>query len=176
MPELLTSTARCPRRPPPESEPRAIPSVTSLAHLRYGFTLIEMLIVLSILAITAAMAGPRMNVLLGHQKVDRVTQIVASDIRTAFTSAARGRVPVRVKFVFANRSYAITNRVTGDTIIQRDLSTGDLGVSSLNGSNALLEVFPSGIATSYDTISVGDAAAYVRRVAISRVGAVRVLP
>ena len=176
MLELLTSTERCPRRHSHASEPRAIPYVATLAHPRCGFTLIEMLIVLSILAIAAAIAGPRLNVLLGHQKVDRATQIVASDIRAAFTSAARGRVPVHVNFVFANRSYAITNRVTGDTIILRDMSTGDLGVASLNGSNAALDVFPSGIATSYDTISIGGAATYVRRVAVSRIGAVTVLP
>jgi len=143
---------------------------------RRGFTMFELVLALTIIAITTAMAAPRVNVMVRRQKVDRASQVVASDIRAAFTSAARGRVPVRIDFVFASRRYAITNRVTGDTIIQRDLSTGDLGVGSLDGSNASLQVFPSGIATSPDTIRLGDAAAYVRRVAISRAGAVRVLP
>jgi hypothetical protein len=66
--------------------------------------------------------------------------------------------------------------VTGDTIIQRNLSSGDLNVSALAGSVTSLDIFPSGIATSSDTIVVGDAATYLRRVAVSRVGAVRVLP
>jgi len=135
-----------------------------------------MVIVLTILAITTAMAAPRVSVLMRQQKVDRTTQIVASDIRAAFTSAARGRVPVRVNFTFASRRYAITNRVTGDTIIQRNLSVGDLNVSQLAGSVATLDVFPSGIATSSDTILIGDATTYRRRVAVTRVGAVRVLP
>jgi len=175
MPKLLTSTDRRLRRPPSESGPRAIVGSNPARHRR-GFTMIEMVIALAIIAITTAMAAPHVNVLLRRQKVDRATQIVASDIRAAFTSAARGRVPVRVDFIFASRRYAIINRVTGDTIIQRDLTTGDLDVSGLAGSNASLEVFPSGIATSSDTIRIGDAATYVRRVAISRIGAVRVLP
>jgi len=175
MPKLLTSTDRCLRRPS-RSEPRAFADGMDPARYRRGFTMIEMVLALTIIAITTAMAAPRVSVLLRHQKVDRASQIVASDIRAAFTSAARGRVPVRVDFAFASRRYAITNRVTGDTIIQRDLSTGDLGVGSLGGSNASFQVFPSGIATSPDTVRISDAASYVRRVAISRAGAVRVLP
>jgi Tfp pilus assembly protein FimT len=135
-----------------------------------------MMIALAILAITTAMAAPRMSVIMRQQRVNRTSQIVASDIRAAFTSAARGRVPVRVSFTFASRRYAITNRVTGDTIIQRNLSSGDLNVSALAGSVTSLDIFPSGIATSSDTIAIGDAATYLRRVAVSRVGAVRVLP
>jgi hypothetical protein len=46
----------------------------------------------------------------------------------------------------------------------------------LAGSVATLDVFPSGIATSSDTILIGDATTYLRRVAVTRVGAVRVLP
>jgi len=175
MPKLLTSTDRCLRYPSPP-EPRAIAARMGPTRHRRGFTMFELVLALTIIAITTAMAAPRVNVMLRHQKVDRASQVVASDIRAAFTSAARGRVPVRIDFVFASRRYAITNRVTGDTIIQRDLSSGDLGVGSLEGSNASLQVFPSGIATSSDTIRIGDAAAYVRRIAISRAGAVRVVP
>lgn len=122
------------------------------------------------------MASPRVSSMTQTQRVDRAGLIVASDMRAAFSSSARGRVPVRVDFIFASQRYAITNRVTGDTIVQRDLSTGDLRVSGMTGTNASIDVFPSGVATTADTIVVGNAAQYHRRVSVSRLGAVKVLP
>jgi len=154
----------------------ATTAVGASACRRRGFTLIEAVIVVAILGIMAAVASPRMSGMTERQRVDRASLIVASDIRAAFSSAARGRVPVRVDFVFTNRRYAITNRVTGDTIIQRDLSVGDMRVSGMTGPSATFDVFPSGVATVADTIMVGGATQYHRRVAVSRVGAVRVLP
>lgn len=157
-------------------EGRAAATVGVPTPRRCGFTLIEVLIAVAIIGIMAAVAAPHIGSMTEQQRVNRTALMVASDIRAAFTSAARGRVPVHVAFTFANRSYTITNRVTGDTIIQRDLSTGDLNVTGLSGSNATLDVFPSGIASSTDTITIGSATQYHKRVAVSRVGAVRVIP
>lgn len=173
--QLLTSTDERHMRLNP-SVPRLIAPDRIPVSGRRGFTMIEMILALAIIAITTAIAAPRVNVMLSRQKVDRATQIVASDIRAAFTSAARGRVPVRVDFAFTNRRYTITNRLTGDTIIQRDLSNGDLGVGGLEGNTASLQVFPSGISSNSDTIRINDGASYTRRVSVTRAGAVRVLP
>jgi prepilin-type N-terminal cleavage/methylation domain-containing protein len=142
---------------------------------RRAFTLLEVVISLTILGIMAAVAAPRMHTIIQHQQVDRAAQIMASDIRSAFTSAARGRIPVRISFSTTAPRYVITNRVTGDTIIQRNFSAGEITLAGLTGPPADMEVFPSGVATTGDTVVVGEPAQYARRVSVSRVGFVRVL-
>lgn len=140
-----------------------------------GFTLIEMVMVVSLIAILTATALPRIRVMTTRQQVDRATQMVASDIRLAFSSAARGRVPVRVTIPTNTTLYAVVNRSTGDTIARRDLGSGDLRVQDITGSMVTVEVFPNGVGTGADTVTV-QSGGYSRRIAVSRVGYVRVMP
>lgn len=149
----------------------------SLRHLGAyrGFTLIEMLVVVSLIAILTATALPRIRTMTTRQQVDRATQIVASDIRLAFSSAARGRVPVRVTIPTNSTLYAVVNRSTGDTIVRRDLGSGDLRVQDVSGSMVTVEIFPNGVGTGADTVTVRSGG-YSRRIAVSRVGYVRVMP
>lgn len=143
---------------------------------RGGFTLLEMLLVVTIMTIGTAMALPKIRTIITRQHVDRAAQIVASDIRSAFTSAARGRIPVRLTIPVNATAYAVTNRVTGDTIVRRNFATGDLSVASLSASIITIDVFPNGVASSPDTITLSGADGYQRKLAVSRVGFVRVLP
>lgn len=141
-----------------------------------GFTLLELLIVLAIMGIASAIALPRIRTMVMHQHVDRATQVVASDFRSAFTSSARGRIPVRVTIPPGATAYAVTNVATGDTIIHRDLASGDLSVAGMTGSVTTLDVFPNGVASSSDTVTISGPSGYTRRISVSRVGFVRVLP
>ena len=141
-----------------------------------GFTLIEMLIVVVLIAIGTTVALPRVRTMIVRQQVDRTAQIVASDIRSAFTSAGRGRVPVRLTVSPSTRAYAAVNRVTGDTILRRAFSTGDLGVAGVSGAVVTMDIFPNGVATGADTLTIVGAGGYTRTISVSRVGFVRVLP
>jgi prepilin-type N-terminal cleavage/methylation domain-containing protein len=141
-----------------------------------GFTLLEMLIVLTIVAIGLAVAVPRIKTMTTQQRVDRMAQIVASDLRSAFTSAGRGRVPVRVTIPKSTTKYSIVNRVTGDTIVRRDFEGADVTISSISDGAVTLDVFPNGVATGTDTIVVQSKAGYKRRLSVTRVGFVRVMP
>jgi prepilin-type N-terminal cleavage/methylation domain-containing protein len=142
---------------------------------RGGFTLLEMIVVLTLIAIAAAMGLPKINTIVQRQHVDRAAMIVASDIRSAFTSAARGRVPVRVDIPANATKYVITNTVTGDTIVRRNFTTGDLSVAGLAGSSVSLVVFPNGVATAADTVTVNGIMGYRRKLLVTRVGFVRML-
>ena len=141
----------------------------------HGFTLIEMMLVVVLIGIGTMVAVPRVRTMIIRQQVDRTSQIVASDLRSAFTSAGRGRVPVRVAFTPSTTKYAITNRVTGDTIVRRNLGTGDLNVTGVTGSAATLDIFPNGVASGVDTITIAGSG-YSRIVTVSRVGFVRLVP
>jgi type II secretion system protein H len=162
-------------RLPASTLPPGIRVTGRVADRPRGFTLLELMIVVTIIGIMTGVAAPRMHSMIEHQQVDRSAQVVASDVRTAFTSAARGRVPVRLTIAAPSPRYTITNRATGDTIVQRDLRTGDLRVAALTATVGTLDVFPNGIAGTGMTLVVGDPMGYSRRVTVSRVGYVRVL-
>jgi type IV fimbrial biogenesis protein FimT len=176
MPKLLShSVASQHRRLPASTRHTGIRVSGGVAGRPGGFTLLELMIVVVILGVMTGVAAPRMHSLIERQQVDRAAQVVASDVRTAFTSAARGRVPVRVTIAAPGARYTITNRTTGDTIVQRNLGTGDLRVASVTATTGTLDVFPNGIAGTGVTLVVGDPKGYSRRVMVSRVGYVRVV-
>jgi prepilin-type N-terminal cleavage/methylation domain-containing protein len=142
---------------------------------RAGFTLIEVILALTLIAIMAAVGAPRVHSILARQQVDRTAQIAASDMRAAFTSAARGRIPVRITVPASGTGYLITNVATGDTIIRKNFATGDVTVKGITGSLVTVDVFPNGMAAAPDTVTVSTTG-YSRKLSISRVGFVRVLP
>jgi len=141
-----------------------------------GFTLIEMLIVVVLIVIGTMIAIPRIRPVMTRQQVDRAAQLVASDMRSAFTSAARGRIPIRVTFTPSSTNYTVASRVTGATVVKRQFSGTDLNVASIAATTATLDIFPNGIATGADTITVSGTGGYSRQVSVSRIGFVRVIP
>jgi prepilin-type N-terminal cleavage/methylation domain-containing protein len=144
-----------------------------------GFTLIELLIVLVIVSIGLAIALPSVQSMTKRQRVNRVALMVASDIRSAFTSAARGRLPVQMHIPGDTSGYVITNRTTGDTIVQRHLENSGVRISSMTGGPATLNIYPNGVAMGADTVLVEAIAAsprVIKLVGVSRIGFVQVLP
>jgi type IV fimbrial biogenesis protein FimT len=154
------------RRPP--SALRSTPSA------RAGFTMLEAMIALTLIGLMAAVGLPRIHSILARQQVDRTAQMTAADMRAAFTSAARGRIPVRITVPANGAGYLITNVATGDTIIRKDFSSGDITVKGISGSLVTVDVFPNGMAAAPDTVTVSTTG-YSRKLSISRVGFVRVL-
>ena len=152
------------------------PSSTLRAFVpsRAGFTMLEAMIALTLIGIMAAVGLPRIHSILARQQVDRTAQMTAADMRAAFTSAARGRIPVRITVPSNGAGYLITNVATGDTIIKKDFSTGDITVKGISGSMVTVDVFPNGMAAAPDTVTVSTTG-YSRKLSISRVGFVRVL-
>ena len=136
--------------------------------------MLEIMIALTLIAVMAAVGLPRMHSNMARQQVDRTAQIAAADMRAAFTSAARGRIPVRITVPSTGAGYLITNVATGDTIIRKDFTTGDITVKGISGSTVTVDVFPNGMAATPDTVTVSTTG-YSRKLSISRVGFVRVL-
>ena len=83
---------------------------------------------------------------------------------------------MRVSCDCPNGSYTITDRATNAVLFRRRLggTAGGLGLTSLVFSQATVDLFPSGVASSALTVTVG-AAGTTRRVMMSSAGFVRVV-
>ena len=142
-----------------------------------GFTLFELLIVVVILGIAATMMGPAMSRIVRHQRVNRASTIIVSDIQNAFAVAARQREPVRVQADAASRSYQFVDRKTGAVLRIRAFygDTSEYRLSSLVFTPATFDVFPNGISSSPVIIDLANGD-YSKRITASTAGFVRLVP
>lgn len=142
---------------------------------RTGFSLTEVLLVMSVLGVVTALALPTVSRSLTSVRADRAAAIVAADMKLAFSMAARQNRPVRLNMIAAQRQYTITDRTSGTVLQRRNFGAGaaDLTVSSLASSASTVDVFPNGLASggATYTLSVGT---HQRVVTMTRTGHVRV--
>lgn len=138
-----------------------------------GFTILELVIVMSIMALMAAIAIPKIADTMRHNRVNRAAMIVAGDLRTAFSVAARQRAPVRVTVNTGTVTYTISDRSTSSTIRSRALgATSEYKLSAISFSPSQIEIFPTGISSAPLTVTVTDGN-YSRTVTASAAGLVR---
>jgi type IV fimbrial biogenesis protein FimT len=154
--------------------------LTSLARSdsanRAGFSLIEMLVTVSMLAIMVGMAAPNVSKDISHARVNGAAQVVAGDLEKALSLAGRQRRPVRVVVDGSAKEIRLLDRVSGTLISRRHLGdVSDFKLYSVAGSPSTVDVLPHGVATATTivTLSAGD---YSRRVTMTRGGHVRVSP
>lgn len=75
---------------------------------RHGFTLVEILVVLVILGIAAAMVVPRLSG-MGDLQAISAARIVLADVEYAQDEAIVTQKPIKVKFATASSSYQLTD-------------------------------------------------------------------
>lgn len=146
---------------------------------RGGFTLIEMLIVMSVLGVIALMSMGQVSSYTRERSVASAAATVRMDLQQAFAIAARNRRPVRVSFAPADTALRITDRENTTTFVRRGLGAGsgfkllpsDVAFCTSTCSEASVVVFPNGWAsdTLSVTISKGD---HTRGIRMSRSGLV----
>jgi len=140
---------------------------------RSGFSLAEVLVVVSLLGILASFAIPAVSQSMDQTRIDRAAYLLSSDLEHAFTLAARLQSPVRVVVDGANRSYTLRNSATNGVLVQRHLGPGSIyGLTSL-ASTITVEMFPNGVASGATTF-VMQTAFNTRTIQMSRAGQVRV--
>jgi prepilin-type N-terminal cleavage/methylation domain-containing protein len=148
---------------------------------RRGFTMIEMVLVLTIAGIMLAMAIPRIQRNMISHQTRRAAALVAGDLERAFSLAARYRRPMRLSCVVAagvctNATYTVADRTGGTVRIRRELrNDGDLGTMSVRLAITPVDIFPTGVSTGVDTVTI-TAGNSTRRIVMTSAGQVRILP
>jgi type II secretory pathway pseudopilin PulG len=144
-------------------------------YSRFGFSMVELIVIVGIIGIMATIALPAISRIIRHQRVNRATTVITSDLQNAFAVAARQREPVRIQADNANRSYQFIDRKTGTVLRIRTFygDTSEYKLSMLSFAPATLDVFPSGISSAPLTIDLGNGD-YVKQITASTAGFVRV--
>jgi prepilin-type N-terminal cleavage/methylation domain-containing protein len=100
--ELVAARLLCPERT--NTVPRRIPSQPLVRTTRHaaadvrGFTLLELLLVVSLLCIVGAMAVPALTSSLGNMRVGMSAREVERELQTARLRAVSSNRPLRVRF------------------------------------------------------------------------------
>ena len=128
--------------------------------------------VIVVVGLLSLVAQQQVSGIIQRSQVNRATAAVAADLESAFTMAARQRRPIRISCC-TNGSYTFADRTGGTVRLQRALL--DYGVTSVTFSTTPVDIFPSGVATSADTVTIG-AGGSIRRIVMTSAGLVRILP
>ncbi|MEA2707024.1 MAG: hypothetical protein QOH22_1812 [Gemmatimonadaceae bacterium] len=144
-------------------------------YFRFGFSIIELIAIVAILGIMASIAGPAMSRIVRHQRVNRATTIITSDLQNAFATAARQRQPVRIQANNAARSYEFVDRSTGQVLRIRTFygDTSEYKLSVLTFTPATIDVFPDGISSARLTVDLANGD-YSKQITASTAGFVRI--
>jgi prepilin-type N-terminal cleavage/methylation domain-containing protein len=153
-------------RVPPLFLRRRVPGGTS------GFSLVEILVAITLVGIAAALAIPRISRITNQTKIQRAAQALQLEVQQAYAIAARNRAPVQIRWSSSTMQLRVTN--LGGSTIYRRLGVGDGGGYGLTSGEVTvapttLTIFPNGLAA--DTLSISLArSGYTRRLWVSKSG------
>ena len=143
---------------------------------RVGFTLVEMLISITVMGAVAAMGLPKVNSSIRQQRVIAASNALAGDMEAAFSLAARQRRPVRILYDSPTREIRIIDRTALTVYSRRPLGlTSEYHLDAVSISPATVDVFPVGLASAAFTVTLTNGP-FQRRVIVTRTGLTRVTP
>ncbi len=143
---------------------------------RAGFSLIELVVVMAMMAILTSFAFWRMGPSIERGKVRRGASMLAADLQYAQMIAARQRKPVVLITVPATKSYIV--RDAGSTTIFRERYLGpntEFGLDLLSATPSTVKIFPNGVTQITANFQVG-LNSNTRNVRFTRAGQIRITP
>ena len=144
---------------------------------RRAFTMIELLIVLSVIGIVTSISLVGFTRTLNQVRIDRAAKTLSYDLQMAFAIVGRNRQPVRISWDNSKVQFAITDR--GNTTLFRTRPMGPstefkLRASNFTVSKQMIEIYPPGLAA--DSLNVHIVNGTLKRtVSMTRGGLVRVI-
>ena len=146
---------------------------------RRGYTVLELLIVTSVLSVVTVMSAGKIADYVRDRNVAAASAIFRNDLQQAFAIAARNRQPVRVSFSAADTALRITNRENTETYVRRGFGNGsglmlrpsDVMFCSRTCTDATVDVYPNGWASDTLNVTLGKGS-YARNLRMSRSGLV----
>lgn len=145
------------------------------AEGRAGFTLIELVLAMVMVALVVSIGAPRIGEAMRSTRTDRAVRTMVLDLEHALSMAARQRAPVRISQPAGTRRMEVRNAVDATLYLARDFGPGaDFQVEFLTLEPSVVDIFPTGRASSPLTVTLrtGD---MTRVVAMSTAGRVRVV-
>ena len=141
---------------------------------RSGYTLLELLLVMVIIAILAAITYVRIAPALERARVRGAASVLATDLQYAQVLAARYRMPVLVAVDVTDKTYRISD-LSGATVyrLRHFGPDGEYSLGSFTATPTSIQVFPNAVVDQSAQYTVG-LNGYGRRVTFSRAGQVRV--
>ena len=142
---------------------------------RPGFSLIEMLLVMALLALVGTITLPPMGRSLAAVRVQRAATLVAANIQLAHSTAARQRRPVRLSIDSAQKVMRIRDVANPGTLYaeQRFDASAENVVQRLVVSDTSLLIYPSGMVAKPLNVRL-IAANKTRLIRITRAGQIRI--
>lgn len=143
---------------------------------RLGFTLIEAVMVLLIVATVIGALMPSVVTQIAHARVNRAANVIAADFFLAQSLAGRQRAPVMVAFDSTNKQTLITQPPPANTnlLTRRFGVDSEFKLTSFSASATPVQVLPNGMASTAVVVTV-SASGYSRQVRMTRAGQIRVL-
>jgi prepilin-type N-terminal cleavage/methylation domain-containing protein len=145
-------------------------------RLRRGFSLMELLITITMLAIITGFSISRVGTMTSKWQTTRSAQALSEELQTAFALVGRNRQPVQIvidtakmELKMMDRKGTVYRRMSFGPTTDYKLTTREITFSRLN-----LEVYPPGLAA--DTLSIIiTRSGNTRRVRMMRGGLVQLL-
>lgn len=143
---------------------------------RSAFTMVELLIAISVLGTVAAIALPNVNRTVRQRRVIAAAAALSRDMESAFSLASRQRRPIRVSYDAASGAIRIVDRASGTVYRSRAVgATSEYHLTAVSISPPVVDLFPTGLGSAAFSISLTNGG-YQRQVAVTRTGLARVLP
>ena len=140
-----------------------------------GFTVLEMIVVMTIVGIVAGLSVPRIARISTQNKVQRAANALETEVQQAFAIAGRNRRPIKFLWDNASVQVRVTDRV-GTTIYRKTgLGAGSFGFagSDVTVYPTVLTVFPNGLASDTLYMKVSKSG-FSKTVRVSRSGMTRI--